>query len=303
MSTEPVAAGLRVEDVGLSGRQLWAIARLLGGALVLGLLVHRFGAAPFRAAVDTLDVRLVLAALLLTAVTTACCAQRWRVVAAELGRGPGPRPGTGPTLSQAIRAYYRSQFLNVTLPGGVAGDAERAWRHGLRAVFWERTSGQVVQLVLALLVLTAVPSPFRPWALAGAGAAVVAVAGLYLWRRSRVRPAVLAPRVWPVVLVVSAVAVAGHLTLFVISARATGVEVGWHTVVPLALLVLVASAIPFNVAGWGPREGTAAWAFGAAGVGTAAGLTTAVLYGALVLLATLPGAVLLLLDTLRPAAP
>lgn len=295
-----MTVAIRVQDVQVRGRapsrrEYWALARLLGGALVLGVLLHRFGARPFREAVATLDLRLVLAALLVTALTTACCAQRWRLIAAELGAGP--------TLPQAIRAYYRSQFLNVTLPGGVAGDAERAWRHGLRAVFWDRTSGQVVQLVLALLVLAAVPSPFRPWALAGAAAAVLVAAGLFLRRRrSRTRPAVLAPRVWPVVVAVSGVAVVGHLTLFVISARATGVDVGWHTVVPLALLVLLASAIPFNVAGWGPREGTAAWAFGAAGVGTAAGLTTAVLYGALVLLATLPGAVLMLHDVLRRGA-
>ena len=54
------------------------------------------------------------------------------------------------------------------------------------------------------------------------------------------------------------------------------------------------AAIPFNVAGWGPREGAAAWAFAAAGLGAAAGATVAVAYGVLALVATLPGAALLL---------
>jgi bacteriorhodopsin len=57
--------------------------------------------------------------------------------------------------------------------------------------------------------------------------------------------------------------------------------------------VLVAAAIPLNVAGWGPREGVAAWAFASAGLGAAQGATVAVLYGVLALVAVLPGGVLL----------
>jgi hypothetical protein len=52
-------------------------------------------------------------------------------------------------------------------------------------------------------------------------------------------------------------------------------------------------ALPLSIGGWGPREGVAAWAFAAAGLTAAAGVTTAVIYGVLALVATLPGAVLL----------
>ena len=52
---------------------------------------------------------------------------------------------------------------------------------------------------------------------------------------------------------------------------------------PLALLVLLAMAVPLNIGGWGPREGVAAWAFGAAGLGAAQGVATAVAYGVLAL--------------------
>ena len=51
--------------------------------------------------------------------------------------------------------------------------------------------------------------------------------------------------------------------------------------------------MPLNLAGWGPREGAAAWAFAAAGLGAAQGLAVAVAYGAIVFVATLPGAVFL----------
>ena len=58
---------------------------------------------------------------------------------------------------------------------------------------------------------------------------------------------------------------------------------------------MLAMALPLNIGGWGPREGVTAVAFGAVGLGAAQGLTTAVVYGVLSLIACLPGAVVLLL--------
>jgi glycosyltransferase 2 family protein len=68
---------------------------------------------------------------------------------------------------------------------------------------------------------------------------------------------------------------------------------------PLALLVLLAMSVPANIAGWGPREGVAAWAFGAAGLGASQGVTVAVAYGVLAFVACLPGAAILGLGWLR----
>jgi hypothetical protein len=58
---------------------------------------------------------------------------------------------------------------------------------------------------------------------------------------------------------------------------------------PLAILVLLAMAVPLNIGGWGPREGVAAWAFATAGLGADAGVATATVYGVLVVAAGLPG--------------
>jgi hypothetical protein len=77
----------------------------------------------------------------------------------------------------------------------------------------------------------------------------------------------------------------------------------------MALVVLLAAAIPLNVAGWGPREGAAVWVFAAADVGAAAGASVATAFGLLTLVAVLPGAVVLLAarrhppPAVRPAAP
>jgi hypothetical protein len=97
------------------------------------------------------------------------------------------------------------------------------------------------------------------------------------------------------VVAASALAVAGHVGTFVLAARAAGVAVPPVRLVPVALVVLLAAAVPLNVAGWGPREGAAAWAFGAVGLGAGQGVVVAVVYGGLVLVASLPGAAVLLL--------
>ncbi len=72
--------------------------------------------------------------------------------------------------------------------------------------------------------------------------------------------------------------------------------------VALAALALLAMSLPLNVAGWGPREGAAAWTFAAVGLGAAQGVSTAVVYGVLSLVANLPGLAVLLLDRRHPAA-
>jgi hypothetical protein len=72
---------------------------------------------------------------------------------------------------------------------------------------------------------------------------------------------------------------------------------------PLALVVLVVSAVPLNLAGWGPREGAAAWVFAAAGLGAATGLATAVAFGTIAFVGTLPGAALLVAGRARRRSP
>jgi uncharacterized membrane protein YbhN (UPF0104 family) len=285
----------------------WAWARLAGGAAILAVVVVRVGTGPFVDAVRLTDARALAVAVAVGAVTTACCAWRWGLVARGLG--------VAVPLPAAIGAYYRSQFLNVTLPGGVVGDVHRGVVHGrqagelgraLRAVVWERSAGQTVQVVLTVAALLALASPLRSSipaivALLFVGAAAAALAA-WAFRRTRlvrlalddVRRGVLAPGAWPGILLASTVAVAGHLAVFLVAARTAGVDVSAERVLPLALVVLLASAVPTNIAGWGPREGAAAWAFGAAGLGAATGATVSVVYGVMVLFAALPGAVLLL---------
>jgi hypothetical protein len=294
----------------------WRWLRLLGGAAVLAAVVHRWGATPFLDAVRRVDVRLLGLAVGVAGVTTLCAARRWVVVAEGLG--------TGLPLRTALAACYRSQLINSTLPAGVLGDVDRGVNHGrvvgdlgrgLRGVWWERSAGQAVQALLTVAVVLAVPSPFRPSrAVVVAGLLALTLAVTMLHRASAgsswlgtlvravvadVRRGLLPARTWPRVLAMSVVVVIGHCATFVIAARAAGSTAPLTTLLPLTLLVLMASGLPLNVAGWGPREGAAAWAFGVAGLGTTAGVGASAVYGVLALVASSPGAVVLVVDSLR----
>lgn len=284
--------------------------RPLVGVAILGLLGWRVGAGPFVDGLRRIDGWTLLAGATIGVVTTVCGAWRWVLVSRGLG---APLP-----LRTAVAECYRSQFLNVTLPGGVIGDVRRGVGHGhgsgdvgrgLRSVLWERTAGQVVLAALTVGALLVLPSPLRssatvemPSASDGAGRAVVfgsvggssslatisitvvllclVLAALAAVGRRRgllpgrgrpgrigsalvrdVRAGVLGRHTWPGVVAASGVVVTGHVATFVVAARSAGVSAPAPRLLPLALIVLVAMSLPLNVAGWGPREGAAAWAF------------------------------------------
>jgi hypothetical protein len=78
-----------------------------------------------------------------------------------------------------------------------------------------------------------------------------------------------------------------------------GVNAPLGELVALLLVVQTAAVIPLGIGGWGLREGAAAWAFSAAGLGAAMGVTVTVLYAVLMLAAVAPGAGFLLGDAVR----
>lgn len=286
--------------------------RSVGAAAILGVLLWRVDLATAAEALSRVDAWSLAAASAVAAVTTVCGAWRWVLVAHGLG--------VPLTLRSAVTACYRSQFLNVALPGGVLGDVHRGVRHGravanvgggLRSVLWERAVGQGVQVLVAVPVLVMLPSglgavlPLLGLAILLGALAAVAVArhraraSSVLGRSFHVavldvRQGLLGRRTWPGAVVASAVALAGHVVVFLIAARIAGISAPTPRLIPLAMLVLLAMAVPFSLAGWGPREGAAAWAFGAAGLGVDQGLAVAIVHGVLVLAAALPGAAILL---------
>jgi glycosyltransferase 2 family protein len=305
-------------------RTITRFVRPAVAAAVLAVVIWRLGTGPFLNGVRALDGRALAAAAAIFLITTVCAAWRWKIVADGLGARL--------SLTNAVAGYYRALFLNVTLPGGVAGDVHRGVSHGrevrdmshaLRAVFWERTAGQAVQVLLTISVLFLLPSPVRssmPFVVLALGATAVVVAlvvgvrtrdGGSRWTRALntavadIRHGLLRQRALPAVVLASTVAVLGHALTFLIAARAVGVTAPVSRLLPLAFLSMMAMVLP-NIGGWGPREGVTAWAFSAVGLGAGRGAATAVAYGILVLAASLPGGLVLLAGWLpqrRPSKP
>ena len=301
---------------GMSRRlRAWGPAAV--SASTLGILVWRLGAGPFLVGIRTIDGPALAAGTGLTALTTLCYAWRWKTVARGLG--------VGLSLPDAVAAYFRSMFLNVTLPGGIVGDVHRGVNHGrdvgdvgcaLRAAVWDRAVGQAVQVVVTVVVLLALPSPVQSSMPLVTIALVVATIGVVLVARTRadggrsvlarmrrtvardIRDGLLARRSWLGIALASALVVAGHVVTFLIAARTVGIAAPVSRMLPIALLVMLAMVLP-GLGAWGPREGAAAWVFGAAGLGAQGGVATGVVYGVMVFVASLPGAVVLVVACFR----
>mgnify|MGYP001111824562 CR=1 FL=1 len=290
-------------------RGAWGAVRIGGGVAIVAGAVVAVGTGPFLRGIAAVSPAAILAAGALAAVAAGAAAWRWQIVAAGLGLPL--------TWREAFAAYYRSQFLNTVLPGGVLGDVHRAYHHGQRhdrlgaagrSVAVERVAGQIVQLTLTLVVLVCfgVTSVAAPVAWAGLVAVAVAagiIGALGTTRRGRrmlrreigmLRPLWQRPRTLLAVAGASSVVVVATAGMFVVAGMAVGVAVAPHELALVGLVVLGAAAIPVNVGGWGPREVASAAAFALAGLDAGAGVAVSTAFGVLTMVAVAPGAIVLM---------
>ena len=293
------------------------VLRGLQVAVALGLLALLWAVADGRAALGHLaaaDPGWLAAALLALTAQTVLSALRWRLTAGQLGLALG--------RATAVREYYLAQIVNLSLPGGVLGDAGRALRTraqaGLlaagQAVLFERLAGQVALLCLfsaAVAGTLAVPGGFDwpGWllppvlaTLAGAIGAglVLRLAGPRLPGRAGRGIAALG---WAFLGAVWAPAVRGrqlalslgtallNIAAFTLCAAAVGVMLPPATALVLVPLILFTMLVPVTVSGWGLREGAAAGLLPLAGATVAEGLAASMAFGVAVLVAALPGVV------------
>lgn len=291
-------------------RRLWPWLRLLMAVGILVALGWRLGTDAFVDGLRAINVAAALAALGIGLLTTVFSAWRWCIVARGLGLPL--------TLGTAVSDYYRGLLLNAVLPAGVLGDVHRAVHHGqqsgdlgrgVRGVVFERFAGQAVLFAIGVVVLCTQSTPafdlvpsrgvMLPTLVVLVAAAAVALRWSSALRRALrttwvdARLSLLSRHALPRVVFLSAATVAGHVALFVVAARVAGSTASVAQLVPLIVLALLVMALPVNIGGFGPREAFLAVAFGAAGLGAAQGLTTAVVYGVLAMVASLPGVLVL----------
>jgi uncharacterized membrane protein YbhN (UPF0104 family) len=304
---------LRAGQITLAVALLALLWRVAGGEDVLRSLIS---ASPgwLTAAVAMLTLQTVLSAI------------RWKITAARLGI----RLGTG----EALREYYLAQAVNVSVPGGVVGDAARAVRSrgaaGLlaagQAVLFERLAGQA-----GLFVVTAVTFAVtlaRPggvdwpaWLIAPVG--IFVASGLSLpflfcaatrirgrmgqmlrGVRCAIAQSLLARPVIVPQIALSLATTLCNLAAFAFCAIAVGHGLSPVAVAAFVPLILLMMLVPVTISGWGLREGAAVVLFPLAGSTASGGLAASVAFGLMLIVASLPGSLAVLLGPRRgPVGP
>ena len=285
--------------------------QMLTALLLLGLLFAGLDGGRALSLLKQADLGWLGAGLLALTVQTLLSSWRWQFTATRLGQRL--------RITRAIREYYLGQVVNQSLPGGVLGDAGRAYRArhdaGLgragAAVMIERAFGQFGLLAIMLTAYLAHDGPALPRAISGLVAAICIGAGLLAaglltlswWKGwlALVRPAILGGGALPMQIGLN-IAIAGlNIAAFACCAYATGTPIGAGQAALYVPLILLTMVIPVTISGWGIREGAAASLFPMMGASASAGLAASTAFGLLFLLSTLPG----LLVLIRPgdAAP
>lgn len=286
---------------------------------LLAFLISRTDVDALRGAFAQVSTTHLIAGFALVQIQIMASAMRWRFTAARLGDNM--------PLMLAVSEYYVASFLNQTLPGGVAGDAVRAfrmrsagpggWKRPAKAVLFERLSGQMAFFVLALCGLFVWPQ-----LVGGEDAArlslhialvfllVVGVigTGIVVMKRRLSSVGRFSDDVAEVFLRKGALYIQAGLSLlivgtyvagFLLASDAVGAPLPWVAILTVVPLSLIAMLIPAGIGGWGTREAAAMALWPLIGATSTEGLAASLVYGGLSLAGALPGLVVLSLGTIR----
>ena len=239
------------------------VLKLTGSLAVLGVLFALMDTEAILTRLAGADLGWLACAVLVLTVTTFLMARRWQLTAHALGFELA--------YPRAVSEYYIAQFLNLVLPGAVAGDAARAVRlrqqgdltRAAQTVVIERLIGQStiflmmgVGFAVALLVPGGAPWPAVTWAWLALIFGVAVGAVLYAGGQGRFASFIattLRLMRRPQQVVISALIAVLISVAFYACARATGTVLPVASLFTLIPLLLTAMLIPFSVGGWGWR--------------------------------------------------
>jgi glycosyltransferase 2 family protein len=279
-----------------------------------------------RAFTETRRSSLALAVLIgLTQIPIA--ALRWRLIIAFMIR----RTDIMPTGGTILRVTWSTNFLGQVMPF-IAGDAGRVLmameaglgsRTAFKSTLLDRCLGAAFLVMIAAAALFASPLLMRtpgvrnPASLGLATLAVSIVVTLWcsplLARTFHTVP--VAAAVTDALLDARRIAVSGttglliallclivhaqSMLIFGVLAAGQGIKLSSADVAAIVPLMLLVSMVPIAVGGWGLRELFLVTLLGALGIAPESALLLGISFGAVILVSTLPGALLLLL----PARP
>jgi hypothetical protein len=274
---------------------------------ILALLAARTDLGKIGALLAATSATAAAIVLVLVVVQTLVTAYRWVLVMSGVG--------VTVELWPATQALFASLFINQCLPSYVGGDAYRVYwvyREGhpfaaaVRGVMIDRVSALIALVVMMVVSLPRLFARFPDHAVETAMAAVAAagVAGTVVffvcdalpraWRRVRVvaELAELSAAARRLLLTSSRALGVGPLAILVhalsavimwVLARDLGLPLGVLDCLLLVPPIMLLSAVPISISGWGVREGVMVGALGMMGIDAEHALALSVLIGVVLL--------------------
>lgn len=306
---------------------MWRLViRITVSAALIATVVALVDPGVLAAKLARLQLVWLLPAFLLIWSTTLVSAWRWSIVI----RSVGPGHARHPSYWHLWRLYWIGQFFNQLLPSGLGGDGMRMWlvrRAGMptgSAVTSVLVDRVVALTAIVLLVSIMLPlafggsdrGPVPPllWAVVGVSALGIAVvagfAKMPVPRWLSDNPLLrglrrLSADLWKVIsspgyltatLGASVfVQVIGAAAVYSI-AQSLGVRLGLLQCLALMPIVVLATAVPISIAGWGVREVAMVAVLASVGVTHENALLISLFYGGLAVATSLPGGVLWLFE-------
>lgn len=256
--------------------------------------------------------RWIFLGVVVVQVQVVLSAIRWQRTAVRLGQSL--------SVPQAVREYFLATLGNLSLPGGVTGDAARVYRNrqsagtavSVRSVVIERLAGQLALLLLTLvgwlawpyLMGSATPETGNRLLQIAFGMLLLLVLAYVLMQRfagtkvstfvddfgATLHQVWVADRQWLLQGGLSLAVVATYLAVFACSAVALHQALPLAGVISVVPLVLLSMIIPLSIGGWGIREAVAVSLWPLMGLSVEAAVATSILYGLISTIACLPGA-------------
>ncbi len=276
------------------------MARFAGSLALLAVVLWWVGAGNVWAQLRDVSFAWLAVALVALTASTFSMARRWQITAQALGLDLPYR--------SALREYYVALLGNAVLPGGVVGDVGRAIRlrhngdlsRAAQSVLAERLIGQAAMVLIltsALTIVLILPGGIEWPAYSVLSLTVTLALGLGLvgttlvLRRTRdFTRMCLHLLAQPIITLHALGAACALIVALYACARATGTVMPFEAVFTILPLVFCAMLVPLSIAGWGWREGAAAALFPLFGATPEAGIAMGLCYGALMIVAALPGA-------------
>jgi hypothetical protein len=294
------------------------IVKILITVAILVIIARSIDISTVFNVVHNMSPEYLIFALIMQLLSAGLASYRWFLIMRRLKFGQGP--------FFYLKSYLKGSFFNQALPGGIGGDAYRVLEcsrmgNGKKAAFYgvllDRILGLIGLLLLNLIANIAYPDLLpvaifhilNAIALGGIASVIVfAMVGKidrfaeYKFTRHLHEISADMRRVYHdqrAIMLHSVISVLIHF-ISMLAVYFIGIGVGLHydllTFLVLVPPVMLLTIAPISLAGWGVREGGMIGLFLLIGADKALVLSMSVLYGLILLAASMPGLYLFLMN-------